>query len=210
MRSCLLACATVFSLGAGAFAEVVHFTNPAPGQPGHYDWRLERTSGWESWLDITAPSTAQSSQASPGGVAQMYFFEPDSDPPSNRTAGGAAVNRTFFASWGVFATTAYSSGDLIGFSDFGFSNFATHAVEVEPASILTTFPEGARRYMGVKTGGGNYGWIEVERTGIGFAAFAWAYETQPGVPILAGQIPAPGAAALLALAAAGAVRRRNR
>jgi len=210
MKVTLLACGIAVGLMAQPVtAEIVHFTNPAPGQPGPYDWRLERTDGWQSWLDITMPSAAQSHLASASSVGQMYVFVPGETTPQNRTVGGAAVNRSFVASWGLFATTAYASGDLIGFSDFGFSVFATHAMELEPGSVVTAFPEGQRRYMGVRTGAGNYGWIEVEPEGLAFNALSWAYETEPGVAIVAGQAPAPGSAMLAGVAALARWRARR-
>lgn len=191
-----------------AHADIVHFVNPAPGQPGHFAWRLERAPGWESWLDITSPSTAQNNLISPNSVGQMYIDDPDEGSPENRSWGGAAISRSSFA-WGFFATSAYTSGTLIGFSSFWFSAYSTHVLEMEPSSMVTTFPEGARRYMGVRTGDGNYGWIEVERHGMNFTAFAWAYETEPGVPIVAGQVPAPGGAVLLAVGLVAASPRRR-
>ncbi len=208
MKNQFIAILSAAACVSAAHAEIVHFVNPAPGQPGHYDWRWGPVSGWESWLDITMPSTAQGNLISPSSVGQMYLSNPKEDPPINVTVGGAAVNRSSFA-WGFFATTGYTSGDLIGFSDFGFSTVSTHVMEMEPGSVVTTFPEGARRYMGVRTGEGNYGWIEVERHGMNFTAFGWAYETEPGVAILAGAIPAPGAAALLIVGFIATQRRRR-
>jgi hypothetical protein len=75
--------------------------------------------------------------------------------------------------------------------------------------VSSLFPAGLRRYIGVLTGGGNYGWIEVERFDFQLVAYSWAYQTETGVPILAGQVPAPGAAAVLCLGAAHACRRRR-
>ena len=59
--------------------------------------------------------------------------------------------------------------------------------------------------------GDHYGWISVVRPGIfwSFNAFAWGYETDPGVPIRAG-IPAPGTLAALAFGAVVTRRGRKR
>ncbi len=207
MKSVVTALLCAAWSASGACADIVHFTNPAPGQAGHYDWRWEPVSGWESWLDITMPSTAQSNLTSPNSVGQVYVFDPKEDPPMNVTVGGAAVNRSFFA-WGFFGTTSYASGNLIGFSGIFFSTVSTHVMEMEPGQVVTTFPDGARRYMGVRTGAGNYGWIEVERHGMNFRAYGWAYQAEPGVPITAGQAPSPGPAAMLALTACVRLSRR--
>jgi hypothetical protein len=61
--------------------------------------------------------------------------------------------------------------------------------------------------------GYHYGWISVVRHGndflqLDFDAFAWGYETEPGVPIIAG-IPAPGTLAALAFGAVVTRRKRK-
>jgi hypothetical protein len=199
-----IAFATMGTFNNFARAEIIHFTNPAPGEAGHYNWHYESIEGWESWLDITAPSTAQSNLVSGSSVGQLY-----GSSQINRTIGGAAVDRAFDAAWGGFVTSSYSAGMLINGGTF-FNNFSVHALEIEPTSVITTFPEGEPLYIGVRTGKGQYGWIEVERTGLSFAAFSWAYETEPGVPIYAGQIPAPSALALLVITAFTSQSRRRR
>ena len=78
----------------------------------------------------------------------------------------------------------------------------------------TLLPEGTPTYLGLRFNGPNYqyGWIGVVRTSQQLEAFAWGYETEPGVPIAAGA-PEPGSLALLAFGAAGVAgcrRRRNR
>ena len=83
------------------------------------------------------------------------------------------------------------------------------ATEFVKVCKVTDIPEGERRYVGVRTDGGHYGWIEVERTGLSLAAFSWAYETVPGAPVYAGVVPAPGTLALAPLAALVRGRRRK-
>ena len=76
-------------------------------------------------------------------------------------------------------------------------------------------PEGESVYLGLAFGGGyvgygtsNYGWISVERTGVELDAFAWGYETEPGVPI--GYPPEPGTLSMLAFGEVVATARRRR
>lgn len=111
-----------------------------------------------------------------------------------------------FAVQGGDATVlALSAGDsLLGLA---YDAYGSHAWG-DPPFTLSPFPEGERRFVGVRTPTGNYAWIEVERTGLSLRAFAWAYETEPGVPILAGQVPAPGTAVMLAMTLATGLRRR--
>jgi len=75
----------------------------------------------------------------------------------------------------------------------------------------STFPEGVPLYLGVRFNGPawQYGWIGVERiSGSELDAFAWGYETTPGVAIPAG-IPEPGSLALLAFGALAVAGRRR-
>jgi hypothetical protein len=63
--------------------------------------------------------------------------------------------------------------------------------------------------------GVHYGWIEVINDSVAgsgwwrYDILAWGYETEAGVAIAAGAVPAPGAAGLLALAGLGVARRRR-
>lgn len=43
----------------------------------------------------------------------------------------------------------------------------------------------------------HYGWLEIENWDFGGRVLGWAYETRPGVPILAGAVPEPSTWALL-------------
>jgi hypothetical protein len=79
---------------------------------------------------------------------------------------------------------------------------------------------GSGSYMGFRTSGGNYGWLEVTWTASSdqFQILSGAYESTPDVAILAGAggaapIPEPGTWAAMAIFAGGAAfagwRRRN-
>ena len=66
---------------------------------------------------------------------------------------------------------------------WGYSGYS--AYDGYPSNI----PEGVAKYIGIRFDQGagyQYGWIGVVRTGHELEAFAWGYETDPGVPIEAG------------------------
>ena len=60
---------------------------------------------------------------------------------------------------------------------------------------------GGRDYLGIEfkiSGGTHYGWMQIEssRFTTGALIIDWAYESEPGIGIFAGQIPEPSAALL--------------
>ncbi len=73
--------------------------------------------------------------------------------------------------------------------------------------------DGTPTYIGVRLTIDNalhYGWIGVTNNGGFFDVFAWGYETDPGVAIQAGAVPSPGPMGLLAIGAAGLLKRKKR
>lgn len=195
----------VMVLAAGlARAEIIHHVNPAPGLPGHYDWSVQL---WEmKYLDVSLPAAEQTSTGSVNSLLQYYLLEymPGSGSPPVHTGVvyGPAMVAVDHIEENLLPLLAGDHLDGRNWMDaayFAWGSPQTHS----------PFPEGERRYIGVQISGGRFGWIEVERTGLSFAAYSWAYETVPGVPILAGQVPAPGAAAVLAVAFVTTNRRRR-
>ena len=74
---------------------------------------------------------------------------------------------------------------------------------------------GGIEYLGVEIdidGQAHYGWIEIQSRPNTTVAIVhrWAYESEPGVPIFAGRIPEPSAAALLFASLILSGRRRRR
>lgn len=201
--------AAAAAIGAGpATGEIVHFVNPAPGEVGHYDWRWPgEIFAPPSWLDITRGAAEQLNTINGSSVAQTGFGSwLDS---FNSTFDGAAVAVHLDEFFGAY-TRALGAGDtLLGWE---YAQFSLHhywnSEQPMPAWGESFFPVGERRYLGVLTADGRHGWIEVERTGGNLTAYSWAYETAPGVPITAGQVPAPGAAVLLGIGTL--TLRRNR
>lgn len=198
--SCLIV--GMFCAG-GASAAIVHFTNPSPGQPGHFHWRSEFEV--PHYLDITRASTDQPNIDTGSSIGQVHYAVSPLEGFVGLLIGPAGVATHY---WG-------NEGELIAFQ-FGASIIGLHyqALGIIATEYLNNFaspfPEGERRYVGVVTDTGSYGWIEVERFGLRLAAYSWAYETEPGAPILAGQIPAPGAVSALGIGALLAPCRRAR
>jgi hypothetical protein len=200
------------SNGSSVEAGIVHFINPPPGEEGHYDWHWEWGSFWEIWLDVTLAPESQVNEQTGSSVAQISTV---TSFQRNHSQNGAAV-ATVRNEFDVPFTQALSAGDNI---DGGLEFLASrviHAVSDDPRDIESEFDEGVLAYIGVRTTSGNYGWIAVQR-GVGtfpenhsLAALAWAYQTEPGIPIRAGEVPAVGGVALFGLAGLGARRRRMR
>jgi len=195
-------------MSGAARAAILHHVNPAPGEPGHFAWvaLIEEPT----WLDITLPAAAQTNTETGSSIAQGLGGVPGGWPDWGVLIGGD-INHP--GPWSTFAIAdddsfvrALSQGDAI--DGLGYAEWALYAYGMPP-NVDSRFPEGERRYIGVRTVEGRYGWVEVARHGQSLTAYAWACETEPGVPILAGQVPAPGSAVLAAFAGLAAARRRR-
>jgi hypothetical protein len=216
----LLAAAAAIAAGTQAYGEVVIFINPDEGEAGHFGWSMGDALDATTWLDITRPSTDQGGLVGPSSVGQIFhFFEIPYGYYSyewNYTYGGASV-----ATGPDGFTRAFDGGEIIDGAIGTFESLSNHAY------VLWTylygypfgyFDEGGPQYMAVRfsdANGYHYGWIGVvgrDLVGDGlltFDAFAWGYETEPGVGINAG-IPAPGTLAALAFGAVVTRRGRKR
>jgi hypothetical protein len=200
----------MFAFVPSAFAGIIYFENPPPGQEGHFNWhwqmRFEEET-FENWLDITKSPMEQSDIGGTNSVGQLCLGC-DITSDYNWTSGGAAV--ATFQDGAIHATMALDFGDPVQTNQF--ETLSAHVYDFEKRH--SDFEVGVLSYIGVLTGSGNYGWILVERIGeshfdlYNLVAYAWAYETIPGKPINAGDIPAPGGAAAFALLALGTRRRR--
>lgn len=176
---------------AGVNAEIIHFVNPAPGQPGHYAWEFDAW-GATSWLDITLSPEAQTNTPSQNSVAQLAGTFGNLHGEDVGAPGQRALVLAHTGSIPFTAALSYGDAVLEGGS-LEFMGATAHISGIEESHFM----EDASAYIGVLTIAGNYGWIEVIREGMTLYAIAWAYQTEPGVAIYAGQIPAPGAVALL-------------
>ena len=210
--SLVCAAAALLVGAATAGAEVIYFENPAPGQPGHYDW-VPPAGDVTHWLDITLPATAQ-----PGVEGPTSFQQRNYSDAAGKLFSGALT--AYFAAGGVHESQLWPAQELDMIPAEGplppDYNWRWNAFVYEPA-YGTNFTTGAEEYVGVRfdlTDNGiedyQYGWIGVIYDGdIALDAFAWGYETEVGVPIEAG-VPEPGSLALMALGAVGVMTRRRR
>lgn len=90
---------------------------------------------------------------------------------------------------------------------------------LEPDGDSSEWPLYSVGYLGIRIadenspGSWRYGWMRIESPGgpalYGYVITDYAYETTPNTPIMAGAVPAPGAAAVLALGGLVAARRRR-
>ena len=201
----------VIGAGTGAYADAIRFDNPAG--PGHFDW-------YGGGVDPDPPigleiiSDAASQTGVYGGVGQ---FQQSNELPNNDYVGGGVGG-------GLLQVGGYANAFLVGV-DAGVSipsgtPWSDHGYILHPNYGTWLPPVGTETYLGVSFPMGgqlHYGWIGVEvltitnPTGdvLALDAFAWGYETDPGVPIEAG-IPEPGTLALLPFGALAAAGRRRR
>lgn len=203
-----LAVAVLTFAATHANASVVVHQNP-PG-PGHFDWTpgINQNGPNANWLDITLPASSQPGTAS--GLSS--FGQEDFSGQASKILG-------------VFAQTEIQIGNhpsLVWPSAFGELIPANPAppdhgwsenpfIDVPPA-FGTNFADGQEAYVGVRfdVGAGfQHGWIGVVKNGLHLDAFAWGYETEPGVPIPAG-VPEPTTLALVALGAGPLLLRTRR
>ena len=202
--------ATVVAITAPADAAPIRFDNPTG--PGHFEWNA---SPGQEFLDILAGPNSQPGLSDAPGVfrrqntntgtlvrgaissSQLQYVRLD-------TSGGGFA---FFATGVDHLDPVPTTGIVDGFRALGF----VFRPDVDPFPV-SGFSEGEQSYLGVQFDLGNgiqYGWIGLVRAGQEVDAFAWGYETEPGVPIAAG-VPEPGTLSLLALGSADLLRRRRR
>ena len=203
--------AVTLTVSAKTDAAPIRFDNP-PG-PGHFDWNLTSV-----FLDVRMDAASQPGVAGPSSFRRVsppsgtgVAFPPGfalSRFQGKTLEGGAAGPGRFLAPIGFGTPIPTPAGpEVDGFFPSTFI-FRTNA---DPGFPETTLPEGQEVYLGFQldlSGQIHYGWLLATRIGIELDALAWAYETEPGVPIAAG-VPEPGTLSLLALGSAALMRRRK-
>jgi hypothetical protein len=208
-----LTAGAAIAAGTQAYADPIRFDNPAPGDPGHFDWQQGDGYNPLTWLDITRPSTDQGDYYyaySNAPLVGQYFGE---QPYVNYDFGPSGYVAKQYMGFPIYyhLTKAFAGGAVIDGSQY-FDSLSDHVVDLSYYGYgVYSFFDITARYMGVAfedyNGRTHYGWIGVTRNGTDLDAFAWGYETTAFTPIPAG-IPEPGSLALLALGALAAVRRR--
>lgn len=192
--------------------------------------RFENSANWgwsQALLDVTMSSDSQPY----GGIGQVtgssiyldYFsdFYPAFSYSHSYTNGGGAEifsggfmnNYAKPLAFGEAIGPGLADGEFTAYStiDFVWSSYDyyTGKFDFGNRGIL---PSQEDVYLGVRLdidGATHYGWIGVNRLGTSLEVFAWGYETQAGVSVGAG-VPAPGALAVLAFGAVGALKRKKR
>ena len=177
VRTAALASAAALAAGTSAYAVPVRFDNPAG--PGQYDW-LPSTPGMSGeWLDITFPPASQ-----PGTVSAVANFTQGINAGGVSTT--SAGTNSYLQVGGPYDAFVLgeTAGELIPTgASWNFQGYAYYP------GFGSQLPEGQETYLGVRFNLGSgyqYGWIGVVRSGPELEAFAWGYETEPGVPICAG------------------------
>jgi hypothetical protein len=199
-----LAAGAAIAAGTQAYAAPVRFDNPAHGDPGHFHWPYD-------WLDITLDVASQSGS---GGIKfhQDYFYYYTANPSWIEGAMDSAEMATeeYWAGEDYPFLLSLAAGETIPWADATF-----HYYGLTMFTGYSLIPSDQDVYLAVRVNLADqwhYGWVGVRRTGWDWEleAFAWGYETEPGVPIAAG-IPEPDTLAMLALGfvAAGVAKRRR-
>ncbi len=193
----------VFAAAAGA--SPIRFDNPAHGEPGHYEWPNTIPEDDANWLEVTQPASSQpGALESLTGLLQWRTSDISYVRGTFAVPGGAEVENGGLQ--GLFLQ-GLDAGVLIpsGLLWDGSAIIEHHSARQEGP------PEGQPSYIGMRFDPGDgwhYGWVGGVRDGLYFEAFAWGYETTPGVAIPAGA-PEPGTLALLAFGAGALLRRRR-
>lgn len=188
----------VTQLGApDASAEAIRIDNPAG--PGHFNWAA--SLGQDRTLGIRLEPAFQPASDLRSDAFTTHLEESGGSEAHGARGGEFQVGGPFDAFLiGVTFGTEIPSGTL--WQGLGYAYFP---------EFESPLAEEQETYLGVRftiDAAIHYGWIGVTRTGADLDAFAWGYETEPGVAIPAG-IPEPGSLAMLALGATGLLARRR-
>ncbi len=126
------------------------------------------------------------------------------DPPPNLGGPVADLPEGFAIHPSLTPQLGWRSSDLLGgYVSPGEIAFVT-IVQCLDSGCLSTWPPGAatRGFIGIEfelADGLHYGYFDIVLSGdaAGAALLGWAYDSRPGVPILAGAVPEPSTWALL-------------
>jgi hypothetical protein len=200
-----LATAVAIAGGTHAYGEIVRHDNPQG--PGEFYWPF-------NVLDITLPADQQ--PGAWGGVSSSYqayfsdFYPTFSYQTTYQGNGGMEIFSRGFANRYAapldggtvigpgLADGAFITGTVFEFAwdscelyYVGYPCYCYYYINCD-SGYRGILPEGVETYLGVRFDVGNgtqYGWIKAVRNWVEVTALAWGYETQPGVPIVAGLSP---------------------
>jgi len=213
----LIMVGAALGLSSAASAAIISFENP-PG-PGHFDWNA---SAGHDFLNLVADAASQPGVS--GAVGTFRRRDIPGPPAAWNIAGATTTSRIETIVRNVPGAVSFLSAldfgtpipTPIGPDVGGFGAGGNYFYNSDPGFSQTEFPEGAVKYLGVRVDldaggplGFQYGWIGVVRTGTEVDAFAWAYETEVGVPIAAGAVPEPASLSLLLIGGVALLRRRR-
>jgi hypothetical protein len=193
-----LAAAAAIAGGTQAYGVPIRYDNP-PGAE-HFNWIPTGTTGIN--LDVVLPASGQ-----PVDGSSLSSFGQNVNSTFGRITGrqtGAELQVGGYSTLflvGVDVGSVIPSGAPWNFK--GYSYYTGYG---------TQLPDNQQTYLGVRFNlgsGSQFGWVGVVRNGRELDAFAWGYETEPGVPVGVGT-PEPGTLAALALGAAVLSGRRRR
>jgi hypothetical protein len=147
---------------------------------------------------------------------ELVTVNVQADPAANvRVARGETIFLNFGPwSGNVYPAVTFTEGTPIG-PDIGAGTWELEADIDYRSGQNSASLIGGRAFIGVSLelpDGVHYGWIDLQDNGYNanpsLVPLAWAWETEPGVPIPAGVIPAPASAMVLGAALIPLRRRR--
>jgi len=212
----ILATALIIAGGTSAYGEPVKFEN----EGGQFDWLFNT-------LDVTKPVDMQPGVPGTGTAIYMDYFADyyptfsyehtySNDLGASVFTSGFNDNYAAPLDAGTLIDGNLQGGSFNQYFTFEFTFFACDYYDPYDCYYGNRglLPNGEQTYLGVQLmidANVHYGWVSVQRNGVFIDVFAWGYETEPGVGILAGNVPNPGALGVLAFGAgAGLLRRPKR
>jgi len=200
-----LSAGVAIAAGTQSYAEAIRFDNP-PG-PCHFEWAREIDPFLSAGvLDVALGPVAQDIQ-DPYPYAEL----PTEFQHSAYMGFFGDSSRIRGAGYGYSATSGIEAVDVLPCGQYygnaydmaspanalGIPDPTATLVFDDSVNVIQPYggycspliPEGVPSYLGIRFdlgGGTQYGWIGVTRTGLELDAFAWGYETTPGVPIVPG------------------------
>ena len=197
-----LAAGAAIATGTQAYGEPILFLNPDGAD--RFDWAGDGSA--DSWLDITQPWYDQ--PGTPGGLSSV---NQEAFAWLGQLAGAPAAV-AFHTGGADGAYLAPVVAEPYGGDPAEFTSWRSYGLSFYEGygSLL---PEGQDVYVGLRFDLGDgyrYGWIGVVRDGPVLDAFAWGYETEPGILPYSPATPEPGTLSLLAFGAVAATARRRR